>query len=100
MRIIRDKVTSELTLSDELTLHGMATENVAVADGGYLILHGMCCRDLFICSGGAAIVHGMVQGRVHVDGGELEIYGTIGGLVDPQGLAKVHLGAVVAGVRH
>lgn len=85
MRIVHNKLEGDFILDDELALHGQATGNVVVSQGGILHLHGMCSRDLTVNRGGRAIIHGMVCGNVVNDGGEVEILGTIIGTL--QGLS-------------
>jgi cytoskeletal protein CcmA (bactofilin family) len=91
------KVEGDLTLGDDLILRGMVTGDVSVPRGRRLELFGMICGDVKLEPGASAAVRGMVLGSV-INGGDLDVWGTIEGTVeDAGGRSTLHPGAVVHG---
>jgi hypothetical protein len=70
---------------DEQILTGVTDELLVVADGGNLTLLGMTSRDLIIEKGGSAYIYGVATANVLNRGGQVEIYGVVGGYVYTDG---------------
>ena len=82
MSIECGKIEGPLEVRDDFQLDGMVTGDVVVADGGHFILRGMCCQNLIVLQGGTVELFGTVSGSVINRGGFLEVHGTIGGRLE------------------
>lgn len=97
MRTVHDMISGDVEIVDELRLHGMITGTATVRAGGRLQLHGMVMGDLNVDDGGVVLAYGMVCGRLTNRGGQVDLYGTVGSLVDEGGRTTVYPGAVADG---
>jgi hypothetical protein len=86
-----------MVVDGPLTFSGQSTGDVTVVAGGVLTLNGQVVGDLIVEAGGRAEVLGMVIGNVVNKGGDVTIYGQVGGLVEEGGSTVLISGAVVSG---
>jgi hypothetical protein len=83
-------------LNDKLILHGMCTGHLIVEAGGTLYLHGMCTGPLEVRAGGVAYIYGTCTKSVTNNGGSLEVFGTVNGVLDTvSGVTRVDPKAIV-----
>lgn len=75
----------------------MVIGDVHVAAGGRLVLHGQVTGSLSVGVGGSAVVYGMVAGSVVNEGGDVEVLGMIGSLIEQAGTTRVGAAAVITG---
>lgn len=90
---------SSMTVSSEMVLTGRVDETVVVSTGGVLTLLGMVTQDVIVEQGGVAYVYGVVNENVLNRGGQLEVYGVVGGYVytDSGGDTFIDPNALVVG---
>jgi hypothetical protein len=74
------RLDGPLTVTDDLTLSGMATDTITVLSGGSLRLSGMASQGLNVHPGGRAHVSGMLRGTLTC-GGEVELTGMLDGRI-------------------
>lgn len=88
------RVDVPVTVSDELSLSGMATQSITVLDGGTLELGGMAQKGLNVRPGGYAKVGGLLHGMLTC-GGDVELTGMLDGrvVVEPGGRLLIAEGA-------
>lgn len=70
-----------ITVQDPQVLTGTIDGSLVVSEGGELTLLGMAKQDVIIEDGGVAYIHGIVGKNVLNRGGKVEVYGVIGGYV-------------------
>jgi cytoskeletal protein CcmA (bactofilin family) len=94
----RGKIDGDLDVADGFDLFGMVTGNLTVSAGGMAVIHGMVAGNLIVKPRGEAILQGMICGNAVNEGGTLEIYGVVVGVLDAsEGTTTVADGAVIQG---
>lgn len=97
MKTEHGKIEGNIRVEGNLDLYGMVTGNAFVAPGGALELHGMVCQDLILAEGSVVNLYGTVSASVYNRGGDLHVYGSIGGslhrqdgntVIDPDAVIK------------
>lgn len=98
MREISGKIATDLTLDEDVRLHGMVNGAVTVPEGFTLIVHGMINGNLTIERGAYVEVRGMVNGIVR-NSGQLDVWGMVNGTLIrlPDGVVMLHPNAVING---
>ena len=71
----------DVEFTGESKFYGIIKGSVKVLDGAVIRFNGMVEKNLTVEQGGYAVINGMVKGNVINDGGKLEIYGYIKGVV-------------------
>lgn len=79
MRISSQEIKGDVIVDDSFQLNGSITGNATIISGGEFILHGTCGRDLIVEPGAVVHIHGTVMGNILNNGGQVEIYGVVGG---------------------
>jgi hypothetical protein len=82
MRDRNDKIEGPFLIDENLIFRGMIVGGATVRRGVMLELTGMITGDLDIEVGARAIVRGTVNGTVRNHGGYVEIFGSVGAVVD------------------
>ena len=101
MKDRNDKIEGPFLIDEDLAFQGMITGAATVRRGVMLELSGMIVGDLDIEAGARAIVRGSVQGTVRNHGGHVEIFGSVGAVVDLSSEAQtvVDAQALIGGQR-
>jgi cytoskeletal protein CcmA (bactofilin family) len=100
MRTSNQEIDGDIVINYPFQFHGMIKGNATVVSGGNFVLHGTCCRNLLVKPGSIVHVHGTIIGNVFNDGGQLEIYGTVGGsLYSSSSQTFVAEGSMIGGQR-
>jgi len=76
-------------LEADIELQGLIFREVVVPYGITLILHGIARADVIVEKGGRAIIHGTISGCLINLGGDVEIFGTVGVLVEAPGICTL-----------
>jgi len=76
-------------LEADIELQGLIFREVVVPYGITLILHGIARADVIVEKGGRAIIHGTIAGCLINLGGDVEIFGTVGVLVEAPGICTL-----------
>ena len=98
MRVEQGKLEGNQKVSGEVELLGMIVGDACIVAGGILHLKGMVVGNLVVEEGGSVVLRGMVTGDTTNSGGQLDIYGTIQGVLrDSSGETIVRDGAVIRG---
>lgn len=84
-----------LRLAEDIELFGLVTGSVTVPSGICLLLYGGISGDLIVEQTAEATVHGTVGGSLINNGGEVQVFGTVGRILDGTGRTRVEPNAVI-----
>jgi cytoskeletal protein CcmA (bactofilin family) len=93
-------LSGDREVDEFVTINGTLDGSVTVLENGTFALNGEMQGDLEVHAGGIATVRGSVSGTASNHGGELNIYGSIGGGVEEDGgTTYIHPDSTIAGVK-
>ena len=81
MKVIRNKIEGNTTISEDTQLHGMIVGSTTVLQKNVLQLHGMIIGDLILEENSTVYLHGMVNGNITNNGGYLGVFGIVNGKI-------------------
>ncbi|HEX9987006.1 MAG TPA: polymer-forming cytoskeletal protein [Chloroflexia bacterium] len=81
MQVLHGQVTEDITLEEDLRLHGMVVGSVTVSPNVTLELNGYVTENVIVLPGARVELHGRVGGNVRNTGGRLKVWGVIDGLL-------------------
>lgn len=96
--VINRTIEGDQEFKGSVDLRGVVVGRVDVARGAHVIIRGTVCDDLIVGPESTVELHGQVDGRVYNRGGQLVIYGRVGGdVIDEGGETKLDPKAVIGG---
>ena len=81
MKIVMDKIRGDTIIDEDTQLNGMIVGKTTVSECTQLELNGMVVGNLVLKKASTVYLYGMVVGDVINEGGRLEVFGTVNGIV-------------------
>ena len=102
MKELKDKIEGviegDLLIEHFATITGAITGNLTVREPARLVIRGTVAKDVFVGYGSIVQVFGNIGGNVYLEGGMLELWGTINGsIIRKAGPAMIYSEATING---
>lgn len=101
MELVNDTLNTELIVTTDINLLGIATRGARVTKTGHLTVNGILDNHLVLESGTRSEINGIFNGNLELQANsKLEIKGIAnihGKAIDPESVVIVHAGAVISG---
>jgi cytoskeletal protein CcmA (bactofilin family) len=96
MKMIYEKIESDVVIEEDTHLHGMIVGSTTVSSDITFNLHGMIIGNLILKNNSNVYIHGMVNGNIINKGGRLEVFGIVNGrIIKESGITNIHDRAII-----